>query len=104
MAAAEPLWRAYLARCADASLYAGVSTDVTARIAAHNAGRGARYTRARRPVVLAWKSQPLRKRPAHRLEYRLKRLTRGEKLLLAGPAGPERRRLLGRLRAGLDGI
>ena len=48
------LWFCYLARCRDGSLYAGVATDLQRRIAEHNAGRGARYTRSRRPVTLVW--------------------------------------------------
>src|ERR1041384_6017111 len=43
-------WSFSLVRCADGSLYTGVATDVPRRAAAHNAGRGARYTRSRRPV------------------------------------------------------
>ncbi len=96
-------WRAYLLRCADASLYAGVTNDLARRVAAHQAGRGARYTRARLPVALAWSSRGLDKRAAHRLEARLKRLARSDKLILAGPATPERRRLLRLVLAGLDG-
>lgn len=87
-------WRAYFVRCADGSLYAGVSTDVARRVAAHAAGRGARYTRSHRPVTLAWRSPPLDKRAAHRLEARLKRLPRRDKLLLAAGRG---RALLSRL-------
>ena len=86
MPAAES-WRAYLVRCGDGSLYAGVSTDVVRRVAEHANGRGARYTRSRPPVELAWRSRPLDKRAAHRLEARLKRLTRTQKLaIVAGKA------------------
>lgn len=94
MPAAERGWRAYLLRCADDSFYAGVTNDVAARVATHNAGTGARYTRARRPVVLAWRSPALAKSPAHRLEARLKGLTRGDKSCIAGPACAQRRRLI----------
>jgi putative endonuclease len=87
-------WRAYLVRCGDGSLYAGVTNDVPRRVAAHAAGRGARYTRARPPVVLAWKSPALEKRAAHRLEARLKRLDRRQKLLITEPVSAARRRLL----------
>jgi putative endonuclease len=87
MTVAESPWRAYLLRCADDSLYAGVSNDVSARVAAHQSGRGARYTRARRPVVLEWRSPALDKRAAHRLEARLKRLTRTEKLAITTGEG-----------------
>jgi len=47
-------WYCYLARCGDGSLYAGVTTDLQRRMAEHNAGRGAKYTRSRRPVTLVW--------------------------------------------------
>ena len=47
-------WYCYLARCGDGSLYVGVTTDLQRRIAEHNAGRGAKYTRSRRPVTLVW--------------------------------------------------
>ena len=94
-------WRAYLLRCADGSLYAGVTNAVSARVAAHNAGRGARYTRARRPVTLAWNSPPLAKSPAHRLEARLKKLSREHKDLLLGKRTVERRRVVRALFVGL---
>jgi putative endonuclease len=95
MTVAQAPWRAYLLRCADDSLYAGVSNDVAARVAAHQNGRGARYTRARRPVALEWRSPALDKRAAHRLEARVKRLSRTEKLaIIAGEGRGLLRRLL----------
>ena len=45
-------WYVYMLRCRDGSLYTGCTTDLTRRVAAHNAGTGAKYTRARRPVAL----------------------------------------------------
>ena len=47
-------WYLYVVECADGTLYTGISTDVARRIAEHNAGRGARYTAARRPV--SWRA------------------------------------------------
>ena len=47
-------WYCYLARCGDGSLYVGVTTDLQRRSAEHNAGRGAKYTRSRRPITLVW--------------------------------------------------
>lgn len=94
-------WRAYLLRCGDGSVYAGVSNDVARRVAAHASGRGARYTRARLPVALAWASPALGKREAHRLEARLKRISRSDKLLLIGRDCASRRRLR---RTLLDGL
>ena len=85
-------------RCGDGSLYAGVTTDVVRRVAEHASGRGARYTRSRPPVELAWKSRILDKRAAHRLEARLKRLTRTQKLAIAAGRA---RSLLSRLVAAV---
>jgi uncharacterized protein (TIGR02453 family) len=76
-------WAVYLVRCADGSLYTGVATDVARRVAEHNAGTGARYTRARRPVVLVHQ-EPAPDRPAAlRREYALKQLPRPLKERLA---------------------
>ena len=75
------VWFLYVLRCADGSLYTGISTNPTDRLAAHNSGRGAKYTRSRRPVsieaqvVIGTKSQALK------LEYRFKQLTRAQKLV-----------------------
>jgi putative endonuclease len=82
-------WSAYIVRCRDGSLYSGVSTDVGRRVAQHNAGTGAKYTRARRPVELVWRRDRLAKPAAHRLEARLKRLSRPAKLaVIAGKRPP----------------
>jgi uncharacterized protein (TIGR02453 family) len=72
-------WTVYLLRCGDGSLYTGIARDAMRRVATHNAGRGAAYTRARRPVTLAY-SEPARDRPtALRREWAIKQLTREEK-------------------------
>ncbi len=47
-------WFVYILRCVDGSLYTGVSTDIEKRVAHHNAGTGAAYTRSHRPVTLIW--------------------------------------------------
>lgn len=73
-------WFLYLLECRDGTLYAGVAVDVARRIAAHNAGRGARYTRGRGPVRLLAHSPPLRRSEAQRLEHWLKRQPRAAKL------------------------
>ena len=74
---------AYLVRCADGSLYAGWTTDLERRVAEHNAGAaGARYTRTRRPVELAWAVELPDAAAAMREEARLKRLSRAQKLAL----------------------
>jgi predicted GIY-YIG superfamily endonuclease len=74
-------WFFYVVRCADSSLYAGVSTDVQRRVREHNSGaRGAKYTRSRRPVSLAHYERFNDKGDALRREYSFKQLTRAEKL------------------------
>lgn len=79
---------AYLLRCADGTLYAGWTWDPAARLEAHNRGRGAKYTRSRRPVRLAYLEACDGKTAAMRREAALKRLSRAEKLALC--AGWER--------------
>ena len=72
----------YLLRCRDGSLYAGWTNDLDRRVQAHNSGRGAKYTRSRRPVELVyWESFPTR-HEAMRRECELKAMTREEKLRL----------------------
>jgi putative endonuclease len=73
-------WFVYIARCSDGTLYVGVARDVAARIAAHDAGRGARYTRGRGPLALLTKRRCTSHGDALRLELALKRLPREEKL------------------------
>ena len=75
-------WSVYIARCADGSLYTGVSNDVKARLAAHNAGRGAAYTRSRRPVRLVHREDGLTRSGALSREAGIKALDRGAKLAL----------------------
>ena len=72
----------YFVCCRDGSLYCGWSTDPTARAIAHNAGKGAAYTRSRRPVTLVYYEACADRRAALRREYALKRLTRRQKLNL----------------------
>ncbi|MCU0252614.1 MAG: GIY-YIG nuclease family protein [Vicinamibacterales bacterium] len=72
-------WSVYLLRCADGTLYAGSTTDVDARVAAHNAGRGARYTSGRRPVEVVYEEECGSRSAALRREHALKRLTRAAK-------------------------
>jgi len=76
-----PAWYLYLIRCADGSLYTGISTDVTRRLAEHNSGkgRGARYLRGRGPLLLARKMRVGDKSTAYKLEWRMKRFSRAEK-------------------------
>ena len=81
-------WHVYLARCADGTLYCGVTTDVARRLAAHNSGRGARYTSGRRPVALVWSEPAATRGAALAREAAVKRLTRAGKERLAGATAP----------------
>lgn len=68
-------WHVYIVRCADDTLYTGVSTNVEDRIAAHNRGRGARYTRARLPVTLVYSEPASDRSSAQQREWAIKRLS-----------------------------
>lgn len=72
----------YIVRCADATLYTGVAADLEKRIAAHNSGKGAKYTRGRRPVALVYRERCENRAQAQRRESEIKRLSRAEKLKL----------------------
>ncbi|HKO52260.1 MAG TPA: GIY-YIG nuclease family protein [Polyangiaceae bacterium] len=75
----------YIARCSDGSLYTGIARDVSLRIAAHNAGRGARYTRGRGPLLVCAQRRCASKGDALRLEWAVKQLPRPDKeTLLVG--------------------
>jgi putative endonuclease len=69
-------------RCGDGTLYTGATNDLARRLLAHSAGRGARYTRSRLPVTLAWHAPARGRSGALRREAELKRLTRAAKLAL----------------------
>jgi len=69
----------YIVRCADGTLYTGWTTDVERRIAQHNAGCGARYTRMRRPVALVYREEAPDRSTAMRREVAIKKLDRERK-------------------------
>jgi len=75
-------WVCYLLRCADDTLYCGISNDLDKRIAAHNAGEGAKYTRARVPVELVYSEKHKDRSTASKREVEIKALTRLAKLAL----------------------
>jgi putative endonuclease len=78
----------YIVECSDGTLYTGWAKDVQARVKAHNAGRGAQYTRGRRPVRLRYCERHPSRRAAMRRERKMKRLSRRQKLaLIAGFRG-----------------
>lgn len=72
----------YLLRCADGSLYCGWTNDPQRRLRAHNEGRGAKYTRSRRPVALVWLDRCGDRSAALRREREIKRMSREEKIRL----------------------
>lgn len=80
----EKSWKLYILRCRDGSLYTGITTDVEKRLAAHNAGKGAKYTRSRKPVELVYQEQCDGHSQALRRELEIKALTKEEKLKLIG--------------------
>ena len=73
----------YLLRCADGTLYCGWTNHLAARVAAHNAGKGAKYTKTRRPVVLAYYEEYATRSEAMRREAAIKKLTKKEKEAMA---------------------
>lgn len=72
----------YMVRCGDGSLYTGWTYDLEKRVAAHNSGKGAKYTKSRLPVELIYHERFTTKEEAMSREYAIKRLTRSEKLKL----------------------
>ena len=78
----EKIWKVYMLRCGDGSLYTGISTDVEKRTAAHNSGKGAKYTRSRRPVEPVYSEECADKSAALKREMEIKALTREQKLKL----------------------
>jgi len=75
-------WYVYMLRCGDGSLYTGITDDVQKRLAVHRAGKGAKYTRGRGPLQLAYTEEQPDKSCALRRELAIKRLCRGDKLKL----------------------
>lgn len=75
----DKAWSVYIVRCQDASLYTGIAKDVGARVACHNEGTGAAYTRSRRPVNLEYRRDGMTLSEALVLEARIKSLPRSEK-------------------------
>lgn len=78
----------YILRCGDGSLYTGWTNDLTRRVAAHNAGRGGKYTCARLPVELVYHEVFATKEEAMRREWAIKQMSRGEKLALIRAGKP----------------
>jgi putative endonuclease len=76
---AREQWTLYILRCADGTLYTGIARDVAKRVAQHEAGKGARYTKGRGPFTVLLTRRCRCKGDALRLEYAIKQLKRAEK-------------------------
>jgi predicted GIY-YIG superfamily endonuclease len=72
-------WLIYIVECRDGSLYTGITNDLQKRIASHNAGTGAKYTAARRPVRLVYREHAASRSAASKREITIKRLPRKAK-------------------------
>lgn len=77
--AAGKMWQVYMVRCSDDSLYTGVTNTLEGRIAVHNSGQGAKYTRSRRPVTLVYAEHAENRGAAQRREHAIKRLSAADK-------------------------
>ncbi len=75
------MWQVYLLRCADNSLYAGITVSLERRLTEHNEcnKKGAKYTRVRRPVSLVYSEPQLNRQDASKREYQLKKFTKAKK-------------------------
>jgi putative endonuclease len=82
-------WVVYLVRCSDKSLYCGISNDLRNRLIEHNSGKGAKYTRSRRPVELLGVSSEMTKSEGLKLEYRIKQLPADRKITELQKKGKE---------------
>ena len=71
---------AYLLSCSDGTLYAGITNDLESRVAAHNEGKGAKYTSGRRPVALVYAEACGNRSEASKRELAIKKMKRAEKL------------------------
>jgi putative endonuclease len=73
-------WYVYILRCADGTFYTGITNDVKKRTAAHNKGKGAKYTRGRGPAELVYKKRCRDKTGALKKEFKIKQLSKARKL------------------------
>ena len=78
----EHNWYVYILRCGDGTLYTGITDDVSARLEAHRSGKGAKYTRGRRPLELVFREKAESHSDAAKREWQIKQLTRAQKLAL----------------------
>ena len=72
-------WYVYIVECSDGSYYTGITTDITRRLAQHNTGKGAKYTRSRKPVTLLASVEVPDRSSALKLEARVKKMKKDKK-------------------------
>ncbi len=85
------MWYVYILECSDKTLYTGITTDLKRRLKEHNAStQGAKYTRGRRPLQLVYSTKMLHKSAAQKEEYRIKKLSKAEKLNIIENVAPNR--------------
>jgi putative endonuclease len=80
------IWSCYILRCADDTLYTGITNDLEKRLAAHNAGTASKYTRTRMPVEMVFAEDCADRSAALRRELQIKKLKRPDKLALIASA------------------
>lgn len=73
-------WYVYMLECSDHTIYTGITKDLDVRVAAHNSGKGAKYTRGRTPVTLKAEWEFGSRSEASEIEYALKKLSKEQKL------------------------
>ena len=78
----EQNWYVYILRCADGTLYTGITNDLDRRLKAHNAGTASKYTRVRRPVTMVYQKNADTKGDALRRELQIKSMSRQQKMAL----------------------
>ena len=75
-------WAVYIAECADGSFYTGITNDLPKRIAQHNDGKGARYTRTRTPIKVVYDEPAIDRSQASKRECEIKAMSRNQKIAL----------------------
>jgi putative endonuclease len=90
-------WSCYILRCADNTLYTGITNDLEKRLAAHNAGTASKYTRPRGPVKLVFVEDCADRSAASKRELEIKKLSRSGKLAMIESARQQRNQLNSRL-------
>lgn len=80
-------WFVYILECSDKTLYTGITIDIKRRLVEHNSGRGARYTRSRRPVTIIYTMELPDRSTASKMELKIKKLPRKKKLELVNSTG-----------------